>query len=180
MPDPFISRTDLSDMLGRDVTNDAGALAAVDAACDVCRKVAEQDFNAGTGTVTLDGTGTDALLLHQQPVTAAGTVLVNGGTVTDYVLTGNGMLLRGSAGIDPRPVWPSGRQNVMVTYDYGYADVDLPRDIRMVALSIAARIVVQGVAVEESVGQVRVKYAGPAMDLSKSEEMILRRYRPTR
>lgn len=180
MPDPFISAQDLTDYLGRDVTNDDGAIIALDAACDVCRDLAEQDFNSATSTITLDGTGTDALILHQLPVSAAGTVTVNGTAVTDYELSDNGMLLRGSAGIDPRPVWPSGRQNVVVTYDHGYASADLPRSIRMVALSLAARILVQGVAVEETVGQVRVKYAGPAMDLSKSEEMILRKYRPTR
>jgi hypothetical protein len=53
-------------------------------------------------------------------VTAAGTVLVSGTAVTDYTLNGNGILFRGSAGLDPRPVWPSGRQNVAVTYDHGY------------------------------------------------------------
>lgn len=180
MPDPFITSQDLSDYLGRDVTTDDGAVMALDAACDMCRTFAEQDFNRGTATITLDGTGTDALLLHEQPVNSAGTVVVNGGTVTDYVLTANGMLLRGSAGVDPRPVWPSGRQNVVITYDHGYDVTDVPRDVRMVALSVAARLVVQGVAVEESVGQVRIKYAGAAMDLSKSEEMVLRRYRPTR
>jgi hypothetical protein len=52
-------------------------------------------------------------------------------------------------------VWPSGRQNITVTYDHGYADADLPRDVRMVALSVASRIAVQGVALEESVGDVR-------------------------
>ena len=180
MPDPFITRDDLSDYLGIDVTADDGALIALDAACDVCRDLAEQEFNESTATVTLDGTGTDVLLLHQLPVSTAGTVLVNGTAVTDYVLTDNGMLLRGSAGVDPRPVWPSGRQNVVVTYDYGYAPSDLPRDVRMVALSIASRLIVQGVAVEESVGATRIKYAGAAIDPTKGEQLILRKYRPTR
>ena len=50
----------------------------------------------------------------------------------------------------------------------------------MVALNVAARIVVQGVATEESVGDVRVKYASPALDLTDGERAILRKYRPTR
>lgn len=180
MPDPFITRDDLSDYLGRDVTSDPGALIALDSACDVCRTMAERDFNAATSTFTLDGTGTDALLLPQLPVNAAGTVTVNGTAVTDYTLSSSGMLFRGSAGCDPRPVWPSGRQNVVIVADCGYEPADLPRDIRMVALSLASRLIVQGVAVEESVGQVRVKYAGAAMDLTSTEKIILRKYRPTR
>jgi hypothetical protein len=181
MPDPFISTQDLVDYLGRGGTADAGMIIAADAACDMCRTIAEQAFNQVIGgTVTLDGSGTDALLLPQLPVTAAGTVLVNGTAITDYVLGSNGILFRGSAGIDPRPVWPSGRQNIVVTYDYGYADVDLPRDVRVVALSIASRLVVQGVATEESIGATRIKYAGAATDITLGERMILRKYRPTR
>jgi hypothetical protein len=178
MPDPFITAQDLSDYLGRDVTADNGAVIALDAACDTCRTIAERDFNRGTSTYTGDGTGTDAFLLPQLPVLNAGTVLVNGETVTDYTLNSNGILLRGTAGVDPRPVWPAGRQNVTVTYEHGYDDV--PRDVRMVALSLAARLVVQGVAVEETVGPVRMKYAGAAMDLSTTERIVLRKYKPTR
>src|ERR1700742_4045380 len=112
MPDPFISTQDLSDMLGRDVTTDNGAVMAVDAACDICRTIAEQDFNAATETVKLDGSGTDVLLLPQRPVNAAGTVLVNGGTATGYAVTSRGALFRGSASPSFNGVWPLGRQNI--------------------------------------------------------------------
>jgi hypothetical protein len=186
MPVPFISRQDLTDYLGRDVTADAGALIAVDAACDTVRTVAEQDFNQTVGgTAVFDGTGTDSLLLPQLPVSRAGTVLVNGTAVTDYVLNGNGILFRrGSLSGQstyydcnfPR-VWPTGRQNITVTYDHGYTDAEIPRDVRMVALNLAARLIVQGVATEESLGDARVKYAGPATDLTKGEQMILQKYR---
>lgn len=180
MPDPFITRDDLTDYLGRDVSADPGALIALDAACDMCRTFAEQQFNRTVGTATLDGTGTDAILLSQLPVNSAGTVSVNGTAVTDYVVSGNGILFRGTAGCDPRPVWPSGRQNVVVTFDYGYDPADMPRDVRMVALSVASRLVVQGVATEEQVGQVRIKYAGAAMDLTKTEQAVLRKYKRIR
>lgn len=180
MPDPFISAQDLTDYLGRDVNDDDGVIIALDAACDLVRTVAEQPFNQATSTFTLDGTGTDSLLLPYLPVSAAGTVTVNGSAVTDYTLNGNGILFRGSAGADPRPTWPSGRQNISVTADHGYANADLPRDVRIVALQLAARLVIQGVTVEEAQGAERVRYAGPALDLTKGEQMILRKYKQTR
>lgn len=187
MPDPFITTQDVVDLIGRGGTTDPGMIIAVDSACDICRTVAEQSFNAATSTITLDGSGTDALLLPELPVTAAGTVVVAGGTVTDYVLNGNGILFRKADGTDVdycdayrALTWPTGRQNVQVTFDHGYLDADLPRDVRMVALSIAARIVVQGVALEESVGDVRVKYASAATELTNSERLILQKYRRIR
>ncbi len=182
---PFVSRDDLSSWLGKDVTADDGALVALDAACDVCRTMAEQTFNEVLGDeITLDGTGTDCLLLPELPVTTAGTVLVNGTAVDDYALGGNGRLIRmgGTAGYTSSgaATWPLGRENVVVTYDHGYGGSALPRDVRMVALSLAGRIVVQGVATQETLGDVSVTYAGPALDLTKGEAAILRKYRPTR
>jgi hypothetical protein len=69
---------------------------------------------------------------------------------------------------------------VSVTAVTGYATVDFPRSVRMVALSIASRLVVQGVALEESVGAVRMKYAVASTDLTAGERLILRKYRPSR
>src|SRR5690348_14247229 len=98
MPVPFVDLQDLSDQLGRDVTADPGALAALDAACDTIRDLCETDFNQATSTVSLDGSGTDCLILPQRPVQAAGTVLVDGGTITDYCPpTPDGFLYRGTA-----------------------------------------------------------------------------------
>jgi hypothetical protein len=180
VPNPFIDAQDIVDYIGVGGTTDPGMLIALDSACDICRTIAEQDFNAGTATVSLDGTGTDCLLLAQRPVLNAGTVLVNGGTVTDYMLTADGRLLRGSAvsSTCTLPVWPMGRQNVQVTYEYGYTEV--PRDVRMVALQIAARIVVQGVTVRETQGDLSVDYATAATDLNANELRILRKYRKAR
>jgi hypothetical protein len=187
MADPFIAPQDLVDYLGRGTITDPGMLIATDAACDICRDIAGQTFNLETSTVTLDGTGTDALLLPELPVTAAGTVTVAGSAVTDFVLNGNGILFRKTSGTDVdytnacrTLIWPEGRQNITVTYQHGYADADLPRSVRMVALAIASRLVVQGVAVEESNGPVSVKYANAATDLTAGELRILQRYRQTR
>ena len=183
MPDPFITAQDLSDYLGRNVTADNGAIIAIDAACDICRDVAEADFNAGTTTLSLDGTGTDALFLPSQylPANTAGTVLVNGGTVTDYMLdTRRGMLLRGTAGGYPRSYWPEGRRNVQVTLSHGYGTADMPRSVKMVALALASRLVVQGPALEETVGADRVKYAVASTDLTANELRILRKAKKLR
>jgi hypothetical protein len=178
MPDPFIDATDISDYLGRDVSADAGAIIALDAACDICRSISGQDFNAGSANIALDGNGGDCLLLPQRPVNTAGTLTINGVAETDFMVTTDGRLLRGTAGGVPRPVFPVGRQNVTVTYTYGYDEV--PRDVRMVALSIASRLIVQGVAVEESLGDARVKYAVAGSDLTRNEERILGKYRAAR
>lgn len=182
MPDPFISQQDLSDYLGRDVTSDPGALMACDAACDMIRDLAEQDFNASTETVNLNGTGTDCLLLPQRPVLTAGTVLVNGGTVTDYIApTPEGFLYRGTTSSSScwGSVWPRGRQNIRVTYDFGYEVLptnNVPRSIRMVALAIANRLVIQGAAQSETVADVTVNYGMAATDLTAGERNILYHY----
>jgi hypothetical protein len=174
MPDPFISVSDLSDKLGRDMSADDGAVIAVDAACDICRDIAGVAFNAGTATFTVDGTGTDAILLREHPVSGVSSVTVAGSAVMDYMLSDNSLLLRGTAGAYPRPVWPAGRQNVTVTATTGYAAADLPRSVRQVALSIASRLVIQGPAIEEALGSGRVKYAVAETDLTPGELRILR------
>jgi hypothetical protein len=169
------------------VTADDGALIAVDAACDIVRTVSGQTFNQTIGgTIYLDGTGTDCVLLPELPVTAAGTVTVNGTAITDYTLGDNGCLFRGTVGLSdpywpddvPFPrVWPAGRRNVRVTYDHGYADADLPRDVRMVALSLASRLIVQGPALQERRGDDSVTYAVANTDLTNGERLILHKYR---
>lgn len=187
MPDPFVSVQDLEDYTGREVTADPGALMAVTSACDICRRIAEQQFTAGTATVTLDGTGTDALLLPQRPVNTVGTVVVSGGTVTDFVVKDNGILIRKlpvTASIDywsevpyPTAVWPAGRQNVEVTYTHGHSDADIPTEVARVALELANRTVTQGAAMSETVGDVSVRYAAASTDLTKGEMAILTKFR---
>jgi hypothetical protein len=180
MPDPFVTVQDLSDITGRDLSLDNGAVIAIDAACDVCRTLAEQDFNAGTATVSLDGQGTDALLLPQRPVGTVSSVLVNGVAEPNFMLTAEGMLLRGTPGSWCGRVWPRGRQNVTVTYAFGYADGEVPRDVRLVALEIAQRMVIQGVATSETVGDVTINYGMAASDLTANELRILGKYRRAR
>lgn len=179
-PDPFITTQDVVDILGRGGTADPGMIIAVDAACDTVRTLAERQFNYGTTTVTLDGTGTDALLLPELPVANAGTVTVNGTAVTDYKLNDNGVLFRtaGTALTWCGGYWPEGRQNITVTFEHGYADV--PRDARMVALNLACRMITAGMASSEQVGDVQISYAESGMDVTPGELRILQKYRPIR
>lgn len=185
MPDPFISTQDLSDYIGRDVTVDDGAMIAIDAACEIVRNISGQTFNELTETVGLDGTGTDCLLLPENPVLAAGTVVEAGQLLvqgTDYVLANDRMLIR-TAGTSysttlygDLTTWPLGRQNVQVTYDHGFSGT-VPSDVRIVALQVASRIAIQGIATSETVGGQAITYASPAMDLTPGERLILSRYR---
>lgn len=181
-PSPFISRKDLGDFLREDVTSDDFALACVDAACDACRTIAEQAFNLEEDDyVVLDGSGTDALLLPELPVGEVSQVLkydpsaVSWDEVdeTTYSLTDQGCLVLLGKGAK----WAKGRQNFGITYSHGYAAEDLPRDVRMVALSLAARTYKQGVAEYESLGQYSVRYAAAGNTLTAGEKIILRKYK---
>jgi hypothetical protein len=192
--DPFIDRTDLTNYLGRTVTSDAGALLCVEAACDIVRDVSEQTFNRGTTTETFDGTGTDALLLPQQPVNSIGTVSVAdtdtpptwtvAGTA-DYALDSKGVLLAtDTAGTSLfGRVWPAGRQNISVTYDHGYTigtAGDVPSSVRMVALTVASRLFLQGPTIFENLGDLNVRYAAESTCLMPTERLILRKHKVAR
>ncbi len=178
---PCISVQDLSDYLGRDLSSDDGATLAVDAACDVCRTVAEQSFDyVRNDSILMDGPGTDALLLPELPVISVSSVTSDGTAVTDYALKENGVLLRKVLTAQTATaVWPLGRQNVRVIYSHGYPD-GVPNDVKMVARAIASRLVIQGVAVFESLGQQSVRYGVNSTDLTAGERAILRRYKRAR
>jgi hypothetical protein len=164
----FISVTELGDHLGRDLTADPGATLAVNFACDAVRTVAGQDFTAGSSTVTLDGSGTDALLLPERPVSRVRSVTVAGTAVTDFSLRSDGTIVR------PYPaVWTAGRQNVVIRYEHGVSRTKVPPAVRMVALALAARFVVQGPAAAETVGEETVRYSGEATALLPTERLIL-------
>lgn len=184
MADPFITEQDVVDLLGRGDTSDPGITIAVDAACDIVRTFTERLINETTESINLDGHGGDALLLPQLPVTQVVSVQVNGTAVTDYAVGSNGILYRGTGGTADTSWapsnWPEGRQNITVQYKHGWAGTLVPRDLRMVALALAQRIVVQGAAVSEQVGQTRVAYAGAATDLTKTEKIILGKYKHIR
>lgn len=175
-----MSREDLGNYLGSDLSASEKALQVVDAASDTVRTMTEQVLNeVNSDDIVLDGTGTDSLLLPERPVNAVSSVAVDGDALTvddDYVLNGDGILFRTFPA-----KWRRARQNVAVTYDHGYPDDDLPRDLRMVALSIAARLFSQSAgAVFESLGAYSVRYDQAPTELTINEQRVLRKYKRSR
>jgi hypothetical protein len=164
----FITAADLESYLGYEVDSDKATL-SIDAACGLIRLVTSQDFEAGEATVLLDGSGTDALLLPNVPVEAVTEVKLAGEAVTEYLVASAGMLLRKSPGI-----WTEGRGNVEVKYTFGYAQV--PAEIRMLALTLAARSYVQGIVTVAQVGMTNTTFATDALSMTDGEKGIAKRY----
>lgn len=173
MSEPFISREDLGEYLRRDLTTDEMALIAVDAACDVVRDVTHRGFDhVENDTVIFSGDGSSFnLLLPELPVLAVDEVRVDGEVYLDWNLRRGGIL----ASTDGK--WPEGDANIEVDYDHGYPPADLPRSVRIVALTVAARIYRQGIVRQETTGGVSTTYsvAGP-IDLTSGERYLLAKY----
>lgn len=171
MATAFITPTELSAFLGRDITSDDGAQSAVDMACATVETVAGQVVKEATSTILLDGTGTDVLILPGFPAASVTSVAVADAADTDYVLD-NGMLFKTTG------VWAKGRRNVEVKYKHGHTSSAIPDDVKMVALNLAGRLLVQAPknALEETNGDVRIKYATAPTDLTANELRILRRH----
>lgn len=100
--------------------------------------------------VTMDGTGTDALILHELPAVEVSTV-----TVDDIELDPEADYSLGTAGILFRTfpsVWTRGRRNVVVVYSHGWAEIgdtdgdQVPMDIREAALDYAREVFQAGSA----------------------------------
>lgn len=188
MTEPFISSdVDLAAYLRLDLTDDDLGVIAVDAACEVIRGYTGQVLNKVTDDeISLDGTGTDALLLPQLPVTSVTTVVEDDTELvvdTDYVLGSGGVLYRLFSGIQASVSnWCMGRQNVDVTYTHGYdlAGSGVPSDIRIVAVQIAARIYDTGQVNRETIGSYNVEYVQGGAGLTAYEKNVCDKYRVRR
>jgi hypothetical protein len=171
----FITKGDFEAYLGYEVESDKATL-SMDAACGLIRGATNQDFEAGEGTVKLDGSGTDELILPHVPVEAVTSIASTEAfaseatAVTDYLVTSSGIVLR-----KPPAIWPTGRGNVEVTFTYGYSDV--PAEIRMLALTVAARCYVQGIVTVAQVGTTNTTFATDALSFTPGEQNIVARYR---
>lgn len=182
MTSPFISVTDLGAYLRQDLDDDDLAVIATDSACDVVRGWVDQELDESLNdTVVLDGNGADVLLLPELPVTAVDSVtlydgesseeLLVAGSDEDYLLGSGGLLYRMGN------TWPEARQCITVVYDHGYATGEVPSDIRLVALQVAARIHDAAHLVRETVGSYSIEYVQGMGGLTKYEKDVLRKYR---
>lgn len=176
---------------------------ALEAASDAARSYCGQTFDLVEGDVVrLDGTGTDALLLPQLPVTEVAAVatlsLVTVDGVTSQVETAletTDWYPLGAAGILYRrdgACWPLGYANVQVTYSHGYVLPDqegtnLPADLQLVVAQMAARIHASpdGRSAEsETVGSYSVTYGGgggsDTVTILPLELTVLGKYRQRR
>lgn len=175
--DSFITNEDLGAYLGRDLSEDAMAATAADAACAIVRGAAEQRFDiVDDEEVLVDGSGTDTLLLPELPVVDV-TAVLEGDTELDpatYIVD----RARGAV-VHKTGAWRPGRGNFTVTYSHGFEEV--PADVIIVALTVAARIYEQGIVKQESVGGYSATFASDdPVGLTRRERDIIAKYRPVR
>lgn len=173
----LITAEELGQSINRDLAGDDAAEAVVIEVSAVCRTKAGQVFSlVEDDVITFDGPGTAKIILPEVPVVSVASVA----DVNDEVLDTNDWMLDTRYGILYRRGgrWTKGDQNFTVTYTHGYADGELPDDVRLVALSLAQRIYLQGPVLFEIMGNHHVRYSGPAMELTKTELAILRRHNP--
>jgi hypothetical protein len=185
----LITVDDLGDYLGQTLTSSDKATFVVAAADQIVKTLTEQHLEEVTDDVILmDGTGTEAVLLPELPVTEVSSVMEGDELLTeneDYVLQGDGELRRLPTVVDSGwstaallKTWTKGQRNLEITYTHGYSD--LPDDLRMVALSIAGRLFNEsaGNIISESLGQYAVRYSDTgSSDLNFTEKTVLRKYR---
>lgn len=199
---PFITTTQLGAFLRQDLTGDLLAEMAVDIACQEIRDACGQVLSAVVDDVAvLDGPGTDALILPEQPVTGVASVLLNttgsGDQVeilpTSYVvnLRRGAVYVRGTMGS-----WLRGRGLYTVTYSHGYGnplasgsgddptpgsgDADwptFPKTLVKLAILVAARFIQQGIVKAEAVNGVTVTYSSDDTTLTPGELDIIAKYR---
>jgi hypothetical protein len=106
---------------------DAILLLIGDRASELFERATSRVFKAREDVVeTMNGTGRRSLFLKWFPVTAVASITVEGALVdaSRYVVDPE----MGQVTLTGGAVWPEGVGNVVVTYDAGYADVDLPAD----------------------------------------------------
>lgn len=135
-----------------------------------------------TETVALNGTGTRKLLLPRWPVAEVSSVILVKDDGTQQLLvagpgTGTDYTLDGAAGILTRlrGVWPCGDGNVLVANTAGYTVIS--RDVWRCCLRLASIGWENPAGAEtEDLGDRRVRWATPGMELTTSEKNMLSIY----
>jgi len=147
------------------------------------------DFVPTSYVERIDGRNLPRIWLAHRPVLSVSSVAVSGEVLApaDYTLDpGAGELLRGDGSYEPRfaQMWPSGRRNIEVSYQAGYATV--PDDVkRACILTIryhAGIVAVSGAFKSESIGDYSYTIAdggssgGSRDNLPSDAAAILARY----
>lgn len=172
--DPFISRGDLGNYLRRDLSTDAAALIAIDAASQMVRSATEQVLTAvADDEITVDGEGRDVILLPELPVTEVSSFVYDEDEIAedDYWVD----LARGAI-YSRNGNWLRGRGLYTIIYSHGFEEV--PTDLRILALTLAARIYDQQLVKQESVGGYQAIYgAEESLGFSRREKDIIAKYK---
>ncbi|GGM14258.1 phage head-tail connector protein [Micromonospora yangpuensis] len=140
-----------------------------------------QPLVRSTDTVTLDGTGGEALLLPRWPVHAVDDVVLVDEDGQEHVLVYRGDYTWSASGVlTRRPhgrLWPCHDRAVRATYTAGYELEDIARRVRRICLRLAAagRRNPAG-ADSEDIGDTRVRWNTPGMLLTTGERELLARY----
>lgn len=161
---------------------DTAAAVALEGASAAVRGYCSHDFVMTTGaTLTVDGTGTDALVLPARNISVTTVVEEDETLDTDEYVPAieAGILYR----VWPH-IWHKGRRNIVVTCDWGWDTV--PPEVQMVTIALATRIYTTATAggatvSQEAVGRYSVTYdtgAGEGSDrFSPIELSLLERFR---
>jgi len=129
-----------------DITNtslDAKIASMLDYAQSVADSYCGYSLEEAVYSSELHDGGVDSIILDNEPVTAITSVLISGVSTTDYLLYKNAKLVYGKlqkSNIDSRKVFPSGMQNVSVSYTAGYTAVTMPSDLKLALVKITRSI----------------------------------------
>lgn len=167
--------------------DDATARLALSIATSAVQEEAETTFgHSQDDEVTLDGSGTDALLLPGLPVLDVSTVEVDSDTESPTELVADedfwidfdaGLLIRRG------DLWPTRRRSVTVTYSHGYeVGEPAPALVKGIVLQVAARIYRNLGVKDESLGfgSYSASFAASGVELTEGERNALRRFRDVR
>jgi hypothetical protein len=176
--DEFVTLDELAAYLSprapRDLSADVLAGLAVAGAAERIQTETGQDLIPADATAVfaIDGRYRDELLIPQGPVLAVDEVRIDDEVTLDWRLQTGG-ILRSTDGY-----FPLG-STVEVDYSRGYDPV--PADLRLLAVTLAARAYQQGLARQEATGSSSITYSvASSLDLSGGEKALLAKYRMRR
>jgi hypothetical protein len=163
---PYVTVADYEVWAGT-VADAARADFALEAACDAVRQyLCQQVDEVADDVVVLQGSGTEWLLLPEQPVTDVASVDdADGDPVTDWELANGALRLLVGWRPDVR---------YTVTYTHGWPVAEIPADIRMVTFRLARALyrLSEGEIRSESIGSYSVTYLQSSSGQSAADVVL--------